>query len=585
MARADDDIVDDSFNILDYINLPDTPPEQLPDEDDFAQLQPSPVAHHVPDLSALYASRDYQQGEDDTSALTTACLHQQLTGPSEAETTGRSRRLDGTSTESTQPAGPPATRCQPPQGTSKHRPLAPAAPGVTLRGLSSKRYARFVNTGPDAKGQVPRVVGKRGRLDKQQLQSFRKTRVCGPEAHCTRCRKKALPQSLCCRDKVKDLKTYSEKGLAEVFLDRYSGCISYWKPETQRKVKIWHGFGEPLQLTVEEYEPKVPVIDLFWKSPTGWQNLSHTRYGLKRMGGMSLAALDAYVYNLIPLVIDRLALSETPGSPFFRRAMAAAFTFQNNCKNAKIAGLLRNCLQLWAHAFLQYHGLWHVAPEGKDNDGFQDKLGMTQLVLHSHDVKTLTPFHGTIPLPRLLHQQIHTCAENSMKLLDGFIVEGLDSAFEDFRSTTEGEEPDETALGLYLATFVYLSVLEEVAWDAGRWEALLEAFAWPLERKPDYNRSYSAHAARVVSAHLHAAFRNRSIWQILGAAEPPTQGNRLTKSPTLNVRGERHSLDYLQLNGEDLGSKRTATFDNEDIASLELHYSALILEPTKQESK
>jgi hypothetical protein len=101
---------------------------------------------------------------------------------------------------------------------------------------------------------------------------------------------------------------------------------------------------------------------------------------------------------------------------------------------------------------------------------------MEELVLHSHDVQTLSPFHGTIPLPRLLHQQIHATIEYIMATLDRRILIGMLQEMSSFRKTAvQGtEEGLGLALGLYFVVWMYLSVLEEVYWDACRWQNLLQ---------------------------------------------------------------------------------------------------------------
>lgn len=107
----------------------------------------------------------------------------------------------------------------------------------------------------------------------------------------------------------------------------------------------------------------------------------------------------------------------------------------------------------------------------------RDKLGMSELILDNHDVETVTKFDGTVPLPRLLHQQIHACIEARMSLLDSSVLRGLQAQYTGFRKAraeASAEKGSEHALSMYLTTWLYLSVLEELEWDAWRWNDLLD---------------------------------------------------------------------------------------------------------------
>ena len=106
----------------------------------------------------------------------------------------------------------------------------------------------------------------------------------------------------------------------------------------------------------------------------------------------------------------------------------------------------------------QYVGLWQFRPSSN-----HDKLGMGNLGLHTKDTETLTPFEGTTPLPRLLSQQLHSCIEGRMGVLETSLLRDLHAAY---------KGPKYNWPVLYLSTWVYLSILEEIVWDAGRWEWL-----------------------------------------------------------------------------------------------------------------
>jgi hypothetical protein len=264
-------------------------------------------------------------------------------------------------------------------------------------------------------------------------------------------------------------------GLAETFVDAYTGSIHSWEAKSRHPFKIWHGYGPMFTVHVTKYKPGTPIVDLFWKHSSGWQNLIHTPYGIENVLDLDPEALDKYSMSQIPSVLERLRGNEQAISEVFLDTIEEALSFVNERHLPRLTGLVRNALLLWLYAFQQYHGLWQMPVETDINDHPEHLLGMKQLVLYSHDVATLTRFHGTIPLPRLLHQQIHTCVENRMKLLDLFVSRELEAELRRFRSCKRDDKDFKSiALALYLSSFIYLSMLEEVAWDAGRWEALLE---------------------------------------------------------------------------------------------------------------
>ena len=320
---------------------------------------------------------------------------------------------------------------------------------------------------------------------------LRKTK-CPAGSHCPQCRKQKIPAELCCRTRLKDLGTYQQRGLARAFVDTYQESIHSWDG-TSFSIDIWHGFGHHITVTVHGYRPKKKIVDLFWKQPNGWQKLEHRPFGLNNTSDMKRNGLDSYVQGTIPMLLKQLRDRNTKSSAFFVSVMGISVAHSTQF-SPSLNKILTNTLHLWGYTFLQYHALWRATDEGDSTS----KLGMRQLVLHSHDVETLTPFDGTIPLPRLLHQQIHACIEGIMWLLNKTIVSELNRELTRFRSEVDQSQRLHHALGLYLSTWVYLSVLEEVQWDAGRWRNLL-----------DVSKSFSLqHNILFMIAHRHGRNSN-----------------------------------------------------------------------------
>ena len=235
-------------------------------------------------------------------------------------------------------------------------------------------------------------------------------------------------------------------------------------------LNVGHGFGDAFTIEIHEYVPNRPIIDAFWKEPSGWQKLEHRPFGIMHHSHIDAKALDKYVRSQVPRILYQLDRAHFRGSTIFTDTMQVIQDYLPTCVDP-IGGILQDALTLWGYMHLQYHALWQFA----DGETDADRLGMSELILYSHDVQTLTPFHGAVPLPRLLHQQIHACCEGRMKELDRSILKGLEKTYTDFR-TRRKSAPDlveDSSLGLYLATWLYLTILEELAWDAHRWINLL----------------------------------------------------------------------------------------------------------------
>ena len=90
---------------------------------------------------------------------------------------------------------------------------------------------------------------------------------------------------------------------------------------------------------------------------------------------------------------------------------------------------------------------------------------MGRIGLHGKDCETLTPFEGTVPLPRFHSQQLHSCIEGRMEVLERTLQQNLHATY---------KAPRFSWPVLYLSTWVYLSILEEIVWDTGRWNMLSE---------------------------------------------------------------------------------------------------------------
>ncbi|ORY09814.1 hypothetical protein BCR34DRAFT_567754 [Clohesyomyces aquaticus] len=485
------------------------------------------------------------------------------------------------------------------QTPSSHRPSRPL-PVSGRRGhnfLSPQRVFKTIapkdlpnqpveDEGPDnfvhyTSGTAPKRPRIRERFDEDGRASYKLNRTAGACARCRirkitcdaslqdicpKCAKGGVPTSLCIRTKVKDLDTYQSRGLAQTFVEHYNESIEVWDAPKVR-VKIWLGFGNPFTIDVYRYRPRRAIIDLFWREPNGWQNLEHSPYGIQSETHIDSKSLDDYVHGSMPFILERLDSDHSRSSNVFSFTMRAISEHSHLCM-PEIWPILQRGLLLWSYIFLQYHALWQFSTED-----MTDKLGMRELVLHNHDVHTLTQFHGTAPLPRLLHQQIHACIEGRMRLLDASIVKALDTLCCNFRKyrKTDPANFQRHALGLYLCTWLYLSILEELEWDAHRWEHLLSSFDWPLERTPSQWIDYSRHAAHTVYAYYDAAMDSQSLSEYFQSGKGPTYSEQ--------TEIER-VVEKLSSHQEDLERRKSAIY-SKDIRSLELKFSSLLLRPSK----
>lgn len=350
----------------------------------------------------------------------------------------------------------------------------------------------FLHSNQSTRGRLPKESRKRRRLNLEG-DSYRETRSagacarcwmrrvkCGYSIPCDGCVKAAIPSELCCRTRVKDLSNH-RPGLAHKFIDCFQDCIIRWDDVGEKKeVKLWHGLHSSFTVKVRQFTPRRDITDLWWKNPTGWMKTRHTPFGICGPLDMDSKILDAYVYAQIPFILDQIqtkdqghgtlpgqyapGASPSPkGSIMWLRIMRSIYNYVEG--EAESQGMLRCALLLWAYTFLIYHALWQFTA-----DANHDKLGMVQLALENHDCETLTNFSDATPLPRLLLLQIHACMEARMHLLEKSLVSALNDSYLSVSKSVHG--PD--CMTAYLATWVYLSILEEIAWDAGRWNNLRE---------------------------------------------------------------------------------------------------------------
>ena len=328
----------------------------------------------------------------------------------------------------------------------------------------------------DQEGDNYRAVRQRGSCPGCWMQKIK----CNEVIPCRQCMSRGLGD-YCCRDRIRDIMTHHPK-MATKFVDVYKdrGSIQSWdSTESSKAIELWHGLNDTsFQITVSKYIPREIIKDLFWKEPNGWQQLAHTPYGIRNeKKDLDPKALDDYVWGQVPHVLNQIderesnrtktlgdvALEELLSRPSHKLWLDTMRSIYNHLcgysqSDAAEIRLLRTSLILWTYTFLQYHGLWQFRPSPND-----DTLGMGKLGLHSKDTETLTPFEGTVPLPRLLSQQLHSCIEGRMHVLETSLLRDMHAAY---------KGPNYNWPVLYLSTWVYLTVLEEIVWDTGRWNHL-----------------------------------------------------------------------------------------------------------------
>ncbi|KAL9611147.1 MAG: hypothetical protein Q9167_004200 [Letrouitia subvulpina] len=498
----------------------------------------------------------------------------------------------------------------------RYRDIQPHLVDATILQPQNQLTKEFYNASVFSQGRLPKEPHKRRRIN-QPGDSYRETRKkgscaacwlrqvkCGDNEYCEKCATKGLPQELCCRTRVKDL-SKSHPRLATKFIDSYRGSIRDWETDegTKKVVKLWHGLDLSFPVTVTKYTPRQEITDLFWKEPNGWQLLVHTSYGIQDADEIDTNALDAYTWAQFPHALDQIEAkkSDADGAsqevawenapPEFKtpnqvwlHSMRTAYEHVDSLSGNNEEQMLRTALLLWTYTFLQYHGLWQFTLD--DN---YEKLGMSKLVSHTKNCETLTPFEGTTPLPRLLSQQIHTCIEGRMNVLEQSLVKDLHNTF---LSTSRDKTKSNWRI-LYLTTWVYLSVLEEIVWDAGRWINLCRYFNWPLSESPNQNIEKASHSARTILAHYHHALRNKPFQELyeldlktrrdVAAQEGDRNGDINFRSNSANSSvDDIHNLfkdtsAFAAAKEPSLKNRLDASFDANDIRSLELKFAAMMI--------
>lgn len=371
---------------------------------------------------------------------------------------------------------------------------------IKPKAIPSSAPLEFSISTQSTHGILPKEPRKRRRINLEG-DSYRETRhlgscarcwlrqiKCGHSDPCDQCVKQGISTELCCRTRVKDLINH-RPGLATKFIDTYEGSIDHWDHDGEKKkVNLWYGLYSSFIFEVMEYTPRREITDLFWKSPSGWQKLVHTPFGIHSQLDIDPIALDAYTFEQIPLLLDQIerkiqdhrddapsttdVRSNFKGGVLWLRTMRSIHAILEETSSNR--QMLRYALLLWAYTFLQYHALWQFT-----EDTNHDRLGMAQLALGTHDCETLTCFSGATPPPILLRQQIHACIEGRMGSLERSLTLALHKSY----VSVSKSAPDADWVTLYLTTWIYLSTLEEIAWDAGRWKNLLNVSSGPLSTR------------------------------------------------------------------------------------------------------
>ena len=380
------------------------------------------------------------------------------------------------------------------QTTSSYNFLRPLiSKDVQKDGCSTRKSTGdFLHSDQSTLGRLPKEPRKRRLLD-QASDEYRETRKlsacvrcrlrrvkCGTAKPCVECVKAVVPLQLCSRTQIRELLNH-RPGLAHEFIDSFEDCIIGWDEADQKKeIKVWHGLHSSLSVKVTQFSPRRPIVDLWWKNPTGWMKTHHTPFGIRNPLDVGSNALDTYVYSQIPFLLDKIEAkykrrNTAPdqhgpepsnvhrGSKIWLQTMRAIHDHIKH--DSGCPKMLERALLLWAYTFMVYHALWQFTPEPNHN-----KLGMAQLSLRDHDCETLTEFNDATTLPRLLFIQLHKLMEIRMTLLEKSLVAELHN----FYAPAPNPAHNSSWMSGYLATWVYLSILEEVVWDVGRWENLRE---------------------------------------------------------------------------------------------------------------
>ncbi|KAL8784801.1 MAG: hypothetical protein Q9195_008881 [Heterodermia aff. obscurata] len=454
------------------------------------------------------------------------------------------------------------------QATSQKKRSRPDAAGSD----PGSSTTTFYNASMLTQGMLPKEERKRRKMD-QEGDNYRAVRQRGS---CPGC----WMQKIKCNE------------MATRFVDVYKerGSIQSWDlSESPKVIELWHGLNDTsVQITVSKYIPREIIQDLFWKEPNGWQQLEHTPYGIRNeKKDLDPKALDDYVWGQVPYVLNQIdekesnrtealgnvALEERSSRPSHKvwlNTMRSIYNYLCDYLQSDVAEirLLRTSLILWTYTFLQYHGLWQFRPAPN-----HDNLGMRKLGLHNKDTETLTPFEGTIPLPRLLSQQLHSCIEGRMHVLETSLIRDLHAAY---------RGPSYNWPVLYLSTWVYLTILEEIVWDAGRWNHLSQWFDWPLEDSPDKTKARAEQSAKVVVAHYQHAFRKKPLPEMYRRVFETRESAPL-QQPQDDVNSQslkdllKETCSFAITEKPSVDQKLAADFDKDDIRSLELKFAGMLI--------
>ncbi|KAI5858007.1 hypothetical protein BZA05DRAFT_112320 [Tricharina praecox] len=269
--------------------------------------------------------------------------------------------------------------------------------------------------------------------------------------------------------------------------------------------EVHNGYSPSLQLKAYQFVPHDETLlqHIVWRvsgSPD-FTRLPSTCYGIKEE--ISPETFDEYLDKHVQSFINDELRPSSDEVPIFASTMRAAQEYAQGNKNLSV--LVQKVLRIWVAQTFFFRSSWRICGV--------NTLGMEPI--NDPEMK----FHGFIPLPRLINQQLDAQLELRVATMENELLTELQNHILDRNSTDW--------FGIFLTIFVHLSSIERDTWGLNTWEhdgpTLQErflqlniknsqsnpskAFLWPLGASPSMLIGKNARLAEMLVSHFRTVSR------------------------------------------------------------------------------
>ncbi|OJD28531.1 hypothetical protein ACJ73_00058 [Blastomyces percursus] len=302
-------------------------------------------------------------------------------------------------------------------------------------------------------GPVHEAVSKEVGKGKPCIRCWLEKRKCdGDDAQlCSRCMSTgvSLSQSVCIRVRFADEAIFS-------------------------KLLLKHEVSGPMvSINCRKFCPtSVDQTTIFWKDKTGWKGIPTSAYCLK-----SAPYLHGYIDEYVSYYLRTISRESS--------CLGLLFRIASMCVKEP---LIQHSLRLWVATRLLVKG-WYIHGD--------EKLEMTEVTQPS------SPLYGTVPVPRVLQNQLDHALEDYIVLCEALFLRNLQNVIK--------RRDRSQWVVIFLALTIMLNVLERDVWRLLYWiRHPAEANAWRHPSRPCTLVAKNIYLSNLMLSHFRSATGGQS---------------------------------------------------------------------------